>query len=237
MRREFTLGIKEYLLWVAVLTLALTPAASGLAAYPQEDRFYAGYMYYGYPEGGSGRWGVSAYIYTINPYVPVEHFFSNWDMVVVSYTLFYFIQVGYTKWPKQEQNGQLHFFVEKVDFNGHYFSYVDDTPQDGHTYNYEIMGYGPDQPNYYRIIIRKGTDTKYVRKFWLDPGIPKDLQVFAETTTTAICIDGSHFTYLSYYCGSIWPYWYYWDRHKKGETGGYRVVERGHYEFYAYGGG
>jgi len=231
MRRTLALGIKEYLLWVAVLTLALTPVVSVRAN--SEVKYHAGYFYFSY--SGNAPWGVWAHIYTINPSVPFNTRFSEWDAIVLRYNPEYWLQTGF-----REKNigwEYRHFYIEKKDESGHLIWAVDGTPQAGHTYSYLIVNAFESDPHWWRVKIREGSQIKYQQRVWVDPYIPRDLQAFVEVTgTTKICITGSHFSSLKCFAGWFWPYW---DRHVKWSTPGgpYWVDDKGHYEFYAYGGG
>ena len=208
---------------MAVLTLVLmTPAVSARAI--SEEKYKAGYLH------GRGRWGVSAHIYTIDPSVPFNKRFSEWDCIIISYYYGYWLQTGF-----REKNigwEYRHFYIEKKDINGHLIWAVDGTPQAEHTYTYIIVHAQESDPGWWKVIIREGAQEKYSQRVWVNPYAPVDLQAFVEVTcTTAIDIDGSHFSSLSYFTGSWWPYW---DRHEKRERYPYLVDERGHYEFYAY---
>ena len=133
MRKELALGIKEYLLWVAVLTLALTRAVSVRAN--SEVKYHAGYWYFRY--SGNAPWGVSAHIYTINPSVPYNTRFSERDCIVLRYNPEYWLQTGF-----REKNigwEYRHFYLEKKDSDGHLLWAVDGTPQARHTYTYFIV--------------------------------------------------------------------------------------------------
>lgn len=232
MRRELALGIKEYLLWVAVLTLALFPASSALAL-PDPDPLYAGYNH------RRARWGVSAFIYMMDADVPWhwnwENRYSEWDCIVLDYSPAYWLQTGYRKW----WWGNREFYVEKKDENNHKLWPVDGVPQAGHTYRYRIRNLQYTEPDPYpdihdyRVTIREGSQTLHSGTYWLDPYEPCDLQAKIESQDARIHIDGSHFSGLRYPSGGSWLLW---DRHFGKADPPYKIDEVSHYEFYASGG-
>lgn len=71
---------------------------------------------------------------------------------------------------------------------------------------------------------------------YISPNTAIDYQAMAETDSTGVKIDGTHYRKLKYYySGSTWIYW---DTHEADPfTEPYHINEISHHEFKAYGGG
>ncbi len=190
-------------------------------------RYYVGYTF------GRGYYGISGKIFTINPSVQDINYIAQWIGITTSYSRGYWIQVGYNK--GFDTNYKLKFYVEKKDKNGHSIIWVSSaTPSAGTTYTYIIIGGTFDNGNGWKVIIRHGVNEIYSTIVHTDPYTSEDLQAFSETTSDTICIDGTHFSSLSYYTGRSFPLW---DQHEAHVDEPYRIQEVSDYEFIAWGGG
>ncbi len=197
------------------------------ASVDAQTRYYAGYYF------GDGYYGVSGDIYTISPSVSGANFVCQWINIIISYSRYYWIQVGYNK--GFDTDYQLKFYVERNDANGYSIHWVADaTPSAGTIYTYIIVGgifngkYGWD------VSIREGIYIIYDDIFYTSPYAAEDLQAFSESTTSKINIDGTHFSGLSYYTGRGFPLWY---QHTAEADSPYYIIEISDYEFTAGGGG
>jgi len=218
-------GIKEYFLWLAIFSMfiCMLPTTSAGAS---SQRYYAGYYY------GGAKWGVTAKIYTIDASIPFWNGYAEWITVIISYSYEYFIQLGYFKQWKLwiERN----FYVETKSAYGYQQKKVDGKPEARHTYTYVIAHAQKADPELWRVTIREGAQELYSGEVRVKPYEPEDLQAFVETTTTKICIDGSHFSDICYFDGRSWPYW---DKHLPRADSPYYLYEVSHHEFDAHGGG
>jgi len=201
---------------------------ASIRVYSQPNRYYAGYMMYGYET--YAPWGVYARIYTINPTVSSGNVFFEWDTVMLSYRDYYWLQLGYNINPQRFSG--IRFYYERVDGTGHPIHYDYPTgPSTSVTYSYMIVYV---QGGVWRFCIRDlNGNTLYTTDVSANPYAPRDLQAFAETSDQHIRLDGTHFTYISYYDGRSWPLW---NRHVPRQDWPYTLTQVSHYEFYASGG-
>ena len=196
----------------------------------QASRFYAGYYYFGY--SGQAPWGVYARIYTIDPNVPSYEAHFQWDTVILDYDRGYWLQLGYHRNPPYHG---LVFYWEVFDSDESTHTDLDISPTVGATYRYTIVYAEKTDPTLWDFLIRDETsNTIFSLEVSANPYTPIDLQAFVETTTGSINIDGTHFSYLSYFDGRSWPLW---DRHVPRADSPYWLDEISHYEFRAGGGG
>ncbi|MEM2088455.1 MAG: hypothetical protein QXF52_07280 [Thermoproteota archaeon] len=212
-----------FMLMLLLLILAITETP--IRVHSQPNRYYAGYLMYGYAT--YAPWGVYAQIYTIDPgFVWWWDVFAEWDAVVLSYTYDCWIQVGYTK-----EGFNLRFYLEKKDNNGRQYSPYPTGPSPGVTYSYTIVNV---KGGMWCVRIRDLNGyTLYETTISVSPYEPKDLEASAETSNPSIHLDGTHFMYLSYYTGRSWPLW---NMHVSAQDWPYTLTQVSHYEFYASGG-
>lgn len=189
-----------------------------------DERYYAGYYYYGF-KGSPPPNGVSADIYTIDSWVTGANFYRQWSGVTLSYTYHYWIQVGYNK--RYDTNFALKWYIEKNDLNG-YQLYWKNSPLAYNTYHHYL--YRASDQTYWRA----GVSGQFEDQIQTAPYSAIDYQAFSETTTTDININGTHFTYISYAQGSDWRQW---DQHYPRADPPYTIQEISNYEFTASGGG
>lgn len=186
-------------------------------------RYYAGY-YYG---NDAYSCGTSGEIYTINPSIPDNNFYCQWNTVVISYTYDYWVQLGYNKNTTTNVNK---VYIEVLDSGSptrHVYWYG--TPSSGSTHNYLI----------YRTSGQSSwtctEDSTFLKTVYPSPYSPVDLQSFSESTTnTGLSIDGTHFSYISFYTGSDW---WLWDDYNPNASACYTLTQNSEYEFHASGGG
>ena len=224
--REVVLVVREYFLWLAllsVLPLIILPVAAA------SQRYYAGYAFK-YIEWLT-PWGTRANIYTIDTNVPTGHFYSEWVCIILRYSSKYWIQLGYLK---TDTYSVPWFYWETYDSSGRHLFYVIAPTIPGRTYAFTIVHAMKTDMRLWTLVIQEGVNTIWSGEVSVNPYEPKDHQAFVETTTATIWITGSHFNKISYFDGRSWPYWY---THVKIVTLPYYVVEVSHYEFYAGGGG
>lgn len=197
----------------------------------QPPPWHAGYYLYDYET--KAPLGVYSRIYTISPAVPSNHYLVEWDAIVLSYRYLWWIQTGYVKAPSNFAD--LRFYSEKWDRNGHRLNFSTSGPAVGGTYTYTIVNTQQAPPNRWDILCRDMSgNVLYGVRISTDPYAPLDLQAFVETSTSSIRVDGSYFSYLSYFNGMSWPFWW---RHVSYADFPYIVIEISHYEFKVRGGG
>ncbi len=173
---------------------------------------------------------------TIWAEIPWNEMCAEWTCVILDYSPLYWIQCGYYQYwlgifPA------WNFYIEKQDSNGHWMLPLQLLhPLVGHTYTYAIW-YDTTQAQW-RYAILEGSTWLYSGWRPVDPDQPCDLQGFVETSHKGVHIGGSHFSKLTYWDPGIswWPYWNRHDPYTSPHTS-YSLDERGHYEFYASGGG
>jgi len=194
----------------------------GLAEAWPTTRYYAGYWY---GDDAYAR-GTSGSIYTINPSVPSNNFYCQWHSVVISYTYGYWVQLGYNKNSTTNVNK---IYIEVLDSGTparHVYWYG--TPSAGSTHNYLIWR------NTGQSSWTCTEDSTNLRTVTPSPYMPVDLQSMSESTTdTGLSINGTHFSYLSFYTGSDW---WLWDVAYADPDPCYTMTYDQYYEFHASGG-
>jgi len=149
---------------------------------------------------------------------------------MLSYSYYYWIQVGYLKGFQSPDPYVLTWYYEvrdlidpqiKREWKGH--------PNAGSWYHYWI-----DKDKY------TGVWTVEVSSEWTqsigkrNPNLARDYHAMSETTTPSIYIDGTWFQWLCT-CGRP-PDWDVWQRHIPKVDEPYHLLEVSHYEFKAWGG-
>ncbi|MEM2849339.1 MAG: hypothetical protein QXI36_03580 [Candidatus Bathyarchaeia archaeon] len=226
LKREVILALREYFLWLSILSI-LPSMMSPTTADP--SYYYAGYAFKN--KEWLAPWGTTAEIYAVNTNVPAGHLYAEWITIILSYYYKYWIQLGYLKTYTYTEPW---FYWETYDSSGQHRTYVIGSTIPGHTYTFIIVHATKTDLRLWDLVIREGANTIWSGEVSVNPYEPKDHRAFVETTTTAICITGSHFSELRYFDGRSWPYWY---THVKIADLPYYVVEVSHHEFYANGGG
>lgn len=150
------------------------------------------------------HYGVYAHIYTINPTIPLWfNHLAEWDTIILSWDPLYWVQAGYAK-TRSTWNVIRKYYVEKMDVNGYKLKYLKSaSPSEWHSY--KIVHAMEEQEGKYKMYIN--LDENLYWEFVVEPWASQALEAFVETTTTKICINGSHFKSLSYFDGRSWPYW------------------------------
>lgn len=194
------------------------------------NRWYAGYRYFGY--SGYAPWGVSGDILTVDiNNIPYGDFGAEWITIILQYYPdLYWIQVGYIKrwvywWT------QIDYYVEKNDSSGHWIKFYSG-PTVGTVHEYMIIHSAKTDPHYWDVIIDPGVNPTLEKELYVDPYSPKDLQAFIEITDPSISVPNSHFYNLCYFEGRSWPLW---DRHNPlVDSPPFYLDGVSHHEFYAW---
>jgi len=212
------------ILWATFLLSPNVTLTTAVAQGCPNNRCYAG----GY--WSTGKYGVYAQIYTINPSIYNDPFIwpdfvAEWDTILFSYSPVYFVQVGYSK--GEDTGNVLKYYREKYDGSGHDLYFFGDGPSQGTWHSYQITYVSGGQYTFY-------IDTGSRGSYTVNPYTPIELQAFVETTNTHITINGSWFKQLSYYDGRTWPLWLSLTTYS---TPPYSVTKISNSEFKASGGG
>lgn len=230
-KEAFFTGI-VYLTSISIsLMLALFALKPSIRIYAQPLRYYAGYMIYG-PNSNGAPWGIGAQIHTINPTVPYNDIMFEWVTVILSYTNNWWLQVGYHKEPSSFSGLRFYYEVVTDSVITHY--HYPTGPSTNARYSYQIVH---RSGNIWNLLVRNSNaNTIYDTRVSIGSGSysPQDLQAFAETTTSVIRLDGTHFRCISYYDGRSFPLW---NTHVYFFTPPYALTQVFHSEFYASGGG
>jgi len=207
-----------------LLTLLLLTSIPSVTA----NNYYCGYWWEG--EATAAPYGVSGYIYTNNKFVPTGEMLAQWVAVQMSYSLDYFVQIGFQK---GVNNGYvLDWYVEKVDSSGYSIWWGDDqfeegTPSSSTYYTYYI--WLESSPTRWAVYVNPWSEAKAI---YTSTYSSVDLQAFSETTDDDICIDDTHFDYLSYPDNNDWNLW---DQHLKWDDSDYYCYQDSDYEFHGDG--
>lgn len=226
------MSVKCLTICVIISLAALSPQIIELA-HAQEDRWRAGYYFYGY-ETYPGA-GVLGDIFTIDPAVSDWDFCAEWVTIILQYfPVLYWLQAGYVKgW---DTGFALRYYFEWRDSYWHHIEYGD-SPSLGTWHTYYIthpIEYGESENEQFWFF--------NIDHSWQDgeiigyPCYAVDEQAFVETTWPYIIIDGSHFKRLSTFTEDKYWHWSRWDTHWPRADGLYSVTSFSHYEFYANGG-
>jgi len=213
-------GSSYCLCLMMAIIIALQPVLNASA-----ERYYAGYYYKGSP-GATGT-GVAAYILTVHRSVSGNKFHARWPTIVMSYSLDYFVQVGYRQGYLTSNTKK--YYIEKNDTYGYAGWWR--TPEWG----------SPSTGTWYRYFIYQYTTTQWkigvTGQGWnyctTNPCCIADYQAFCETNNDTINIDGTAFNYLEY---KVLNDWRLWDRKLVRDDANYVVTEIFDYAFNASGG-
>jgi hypothetical protein len=224
-------SIAYFLLFSALIGLVVLPVTNVSAASPVRN--YAGYYYYN--DSQMAPDGVQAKIKTVNTGLPpLFESISEWDTIVISYSLHYWVQLGYTIHWKMFffiPYVSVDFYKEKKDSSGSETVCIG-TPTFNTVYKYELLLTGVGEFSYH---IYQGYTTILSGKLYVNQYTTRDLQAFIETSHTGINIDGSHFPCLRYHdSGTSWRLW---NRHEGYVDPPYSLNEIYDFEFTASGGG
>jgi len=233
MKYKKNISVLKYLIILfALYSIFLTPITSVRAVSP--TRYRTGYWGTNNPDGFRGN------LLTIDSPMDWNEFLAEWGTVIISYTQFYWVQLGFCQhwyflfypwfgWPTMD------FYLERQDAYYHWRSYFILKPIIGHTYTYELYYKMMGDPYAWHFKVSEGQNTIWFGDTSTSPSTRIDLQAMVETSKTNIDIDGSHFTSLKYYNNL----WYSWSGHitNNYDYPPYYTESISHREFYAWGGG
>jgi hypothetical protein len=221
---------------IAAMLVIITLLSMSGQVYATGGHWYTGYCLYG---GASyAEEGLRGRTYTIDaPGLSTLDSMFEYTLVVLSYQNNYWLEWGYMKsW--YNQYFLKYYWAKRDSYSQGGAPMIDDTgpiPGTWHTY-YHLHPYGYD-----------AGDDPAVWELWRDgemrhwtfmyPNTAVDQQAMAETISTTIVIDGTHFKDLAVWTIDRYWHWVKWLCHFPVEMPPYDLTEVSNYEFYGNGGG